>query len=195
MAADDQHTELLPILDSDDPFFDVGLRGYDKRQVDDYVARSSAQIAELTAARDAALAIGADRAAQLASREGQIEALNQRVASAGSAIDPASVSDRIREMLQLATDEAAQTRRAAEQEAERVIASARADAERVRTEAAAEQQRLLAGAQQRSAEADQLLAQSRTQAAGELDQARAQAVPAPRGCPARTRTAGRQGGC
>ena len=158
MAADD-HTELLPILDSDDPFFDVGLRGYDKRQVDDYVARSSAQIAELTAARDAALAIGAERAAMLASREGQIEALNQRVASGAGTADPASVSDRVREMLQLATDEAAQTRQAAEAEAEQVIAAARADAERVRTEAAAEQQRLLASAQQRSAEADQLLAQ------------------------------------
>ncbi|MEO6703875.1 MAG: hypothetical protein ABI140_21175, partial [Jatrophihabitantaceae bacterium] len=69
MAAEDQNTELLPLLDSDEPFFDVGLRGYDKRQVDDYVARSVGQIAELTAARDAALATSADRAAQLASRE------------------------------------------------------------------------------------------------------------------------------
>ncbi|HJQ02404.1 MAG TPA: hypothetical protein VJ851_12445 [Jatrophihabitans sp.] len=172
MAADDQNTELLPILDSDDPFFDVGLRGYDKRQVDDYVARAVAQIAELTAARDAALALSAERAALLASQQGQIEALNQRVANSNRPPDPATVSDRIREMLQLATEEATQTRHAAELEAERVLAAARADAERIRNEAVAEQQRLTTTAAQRSAEVDQQLAQVRTQVEQLLAEAR-----------------------
>ncbi|MFL6162949.1 MAG: hypothetical protein ACJ74U_12060 [Jatrophihabitantaceae bacterium] len=176
MAAEDQSTELLPLLDSDDPFFDVTMRGYDKRQVDDYVARAVAQLAELAAARDAALATSADRAAQLASREAQIESLRAQAAKKTETLDPAAVSDRIRDMLQLATEEAAQTRRGAELDAERVLAEARADAERMRAEATAEQQRLTAGAAQRSAEADQKLAQVRTQAAAELDQARVQAT-------------------
>jgi DivIVA domain-containing protein len=159
MAAEDQSTELLPLLDSDEPFFDVTMRGYDKRQVDDYVARANAQLAELAAARDAALAISADRAAQLASREAQIESLRVQAAKRTETLDPALVSDRIRDMLQLATEEAAQTRRSAELEADRVLAAARDDAERMRAEAAAEQQRLTAAAVQRLAEADQKLAQ------------------------------------
>lgn len=176
MAAEDQSTELLPLLDSDDPFFDVTMRGYDKRQVDDYVARALAQIAELTTARDAALATSADRAAQLASREAQIESLRAQAAKKTETLDPAAVSDRIRGMLQLATEEAAQTRRGAEMEAERVLAAAQADAERTRAEAAEELQRLTANAAQRSAEADQKLAQARTQAIAELDNARAEAA-------------------
>ena len=175
MAAEDQSTELLPLLDSDEPFFDVTMRGYDKRQVDDYVSRAAVQLAELTAARDAALATSADRAAQLASREAQIESLRAQAAKRTETLDPALVTDRIREMLQLATEEAAQTRRTAEIEAERVLAEARADAERMRSEAAAEQQRLTANASQRSAEADQKLAQARTQASAELEAARTQA--------------------
>ena len=163
MAAEDQSTELLPLLDSDEPFFDVTMRGYDKRQVDDYVARTGAQLAELAAARDAALATSADRAAQLASREAQIESLRAQAAKKTETLDPAMVSDRIRDMLQLATEEAAQTRRGAELEADRVLTAARADAERIRAEAAAEQQRLTAGAAQRLTEADQKLAQILTE--------------------------------
>jgi cell division septum initiation protein DivIVA len=188
MAAEDNSTELLPLIEEDEPIFDVGIRGYDKRQVDSYVSQAETQIAELKAARDAALATSADRAAQLASREAHIESLKQQAAKAAEAPSPVvHVSDRIRDMLQLATDEAAQTRRAAEeeaadirraaeQEADRVLSAARADAERVRGEAAAAQQRLTASATQRSAEADQKLAQARVQAATELDKARTQAA-------------------
>lgn len=176
MAAEEQNTELLPLLDSDDPFFDVGLRGYDKHQVDDYVARTLVQLAELAAARDEALATSADRAAQLASRDAHIESLRQQATKSSETLNAATVSDRIHEMLQLATEEAAQTRRAAEQEAERVLVAAHADAERLRADAAAEQQRLNASATQRSAEADQKLAQARTQASSELDKARNEAA-------------------
>ena len=176
MAAEEQHTELLPLMDSDEPFFDVTMRGYDKRQVDDFVARTNAQLADLATARDQALATSADRAAQLAAHEAHIESLKARAAKKIETLNPAAVSDRIRDMLQLANEEAAQIRRAAEVEAERVVSSARADAERVRGEAAAEQQRLTAGAAQRSAEADQKLAQARTQASAELDKARTEAA-------------------
>lgn len=187
MAADENSTELLPLLDEDEPIFDVGIRGYDKRQVDSYVSQAETQIAELKAARDAALAISADRAAQLASREAHIESLKQQAVRTVEVPSSVKVSDRIRDMLQLADDEAAQTRRAAEEEAagirraaeqqaEQVLSAARSDAERVRAEAAAAQQRLTAGASQRSAEADQKLAQARVQSAAELDKARAEAA-------------------
>jgi DivIVA domain-containing protein len=174
MAADEQSTDLIPLLGDDDPHFDIAMRGYDRRQVEEYLARIDADLADAHAARDAALATSADRAAQLANREAHIESLKRQAVKATESINPANVSDRIRDMLQLATDEAAQTRRAAEEEAERVLSAAKSDAERVRTEAAAEQQRLTASAAQRSAEADQKLAQARVQAAAELDIARAE---------------------
>jgi hypothetical protein len=142
--------------------------------VEEYVGRIEAELVEAQAARDAALATSADRAAQLANDEARIESLRRQAVKAAENISPSNVSDRIRDMLQLATDEGAQTRRTAEEEAERVLSTAKADAERVRTEAAAEQQRLVASAKQRSAEADQKLAQSRVQGAAELETARAE---------------------
>jgi hypothetical protein len=141
--------------------------------VDEYVSRAESEIAEVQAARDAALATSADRAAQLASNAAHLESVRQQATrAAAEPVNQDNVSDRIRDMLQLATDEAAQTRRGAEEEAERVLAAARSDAERVRGEAAAAQQRLTSSAAQRSAEADQKLAQARTQAASELAAAR-----------------------
>ncbi len=175
MAFNDS-TDLIPLLGDDGPDFDIAMRGYDRRQVDEYVARVEANLAEAQRGRDNALAISADRAAQLANREAHIESLTRQAATATENIKPVNVSDRIRDMLQLATDEAAQIRRAAEEETERVLAVARADSEKVRREAAAEQQRLTASATQRCAEADQKLAQARTQAATELEQARAEAT-------------------
>ena len=151
MAADDHSTELLPFINEDEPIFDVGIRGYDKRQVDSYVARAESQIAELKAARDTALATSADRAAELASREAHIESLRQQAAKAAEAPSPVvHVSERIREMLQLATKEADQTRQRRRGRGgrhrgcigRRRAADARAS---VRAEAAAEQQRLTAG--------------------------------------------------
>jgi DivIVA domain-containing protein len=174
MSADEHATDLIPLLGDDEPHFDIAMRGYDRRQVEEYVGRIEAELVEAQAARDTALATSADRAAQLANREAHIESLKRQAVKATEKLNPANVSDRIRDMLQLATDEAAQTRRAAEEEAERVLSAARADAERVRTEAAAEQQRLIASAKQRSAEADQKLAQARLQASTELDTAKAE---------------------
>jgi DivIVA domain-containing protein len=172
MAADEQATDLIPLLSDDEPHFDIAMRGYDRRQVEEYVGRIEAELVEAQVARDTALATSADRAAQLANREAHIESLKRQAIKATEKINPSTVSDRIRDMLQLATDEAAQTRRAAEEEAERVLSAAKADAERVRTEAAAEQQRLVAAAKQRSAEADQKLARARLQASTELDGAK-----------------------
>jgi DivIVA domain-containing protein len=175
MAADNNNNEILPLLGDDEPHFDVAMRGYDKRQVDEYVARAEAEIAETTAARDSALSASADRAAQLASREAHIESLTRQAAKASAPINPANVSERIREMLQLANEEAAQIRRSAEEQAEQVLTAARADAERTQMAAIAEIERLTAAANQRSSQADQKLAEARTEAATALELARAEA--------------------
>lgn len=172
----DYSTDLLPLMGDDIPHFDVAMRGYDRRQVDAYVSRAEAEINELQTARDSALATSADRAAQLASNAAHIESLKRQASKATEQITSANVSDRIRDMLQLATEEAAQTRRSAEMEADRVIAAARADAERIRDEAAAELQRLTAAAKQTTTEAEQRLAQARAQAADEVTAARAEAA-------------------
>lgn len=172
----DYSTDLLPLMGDDIPHFDVAMRGYDRRQVDAYVSRAESEINELQTARDSALATSADRAAQLASNAAHIESLKRQASKANEQITSANVSDRIRDMLQLASEEAAQTRRSAEMEADRVIAAARADAERIRDEAAAELQRLTASAKQTTAEAEQRLAQARAQATDEVAAARAEAA-------------------
>jgi DivIVA domain-containing protein len=135
MAASEDNTEILPLLSDDVPHFDLAMRGYDKRQVDEYLVRAEADIAVLQSARDTALAASADRAAQLASREAQIESLTrQQAANAAPTVATVSAS--------------------------------------VRADAAAEEQRLISAAVQRSAEADQKLAQARLQASVDTDAAR-----------------------
>jgi len=156
-----------------EPSFDTSMRGYDRKQVDEYVERLESELAEARIGRDAALTTSADRAAQLASAQAHIESLKQSAAR-GPSLTSGNVSDRIRDMLALASEEAAQTRRAAEMEAERVLGEARADAERLRAESAAEVQRLTAAASQRSAEADQKLAHARNHAAAEIAAAAAE---------------------
>ena len=60
MSAQPDH-ELLPLLGDEIPHFDVVFpRGYDRRQVSDYVERAEAEIANLTAQRDAAVAANAE---------------------------------------------------------------------------------------------------------------------------------------
>lgn len=174
MVADDG-SDFFPLADENaPPQFDVVMRGYERRQVDAWMERLQAEVADLTDARDDALAIANDRANLIAELEDEIEALRFKAASFEH-IDSANVSERIHDMLKLARDEAAQVRRSAEQEAERTLAAARAEAERLREEAHAEQQRLTSAATQRAKEADDKLAKARTTANGEIETARSKA--------------------
>ena len=124
MAAADNPTELLPIL-SDDRGFDVAIRGYDRAQVEHYLARLDEEIRTITAERDATASRSADLAAQLASAHAQIESLRRQLHAATETVTADTVDARVKQILENAVADATATRTAAEQDA----AATRAKAE------------------------------------------------------------------
>src|SRR5215213_3393324 len=112
----EQQTELLPLLEGATTF-DVVLRGYDRHQVHEHVERLEADLRIAVAERDAVAARTAELAGQVAAAHTEIDALHDRLdqVSATPALD--DVSDRIRSMLSLAQQEAAEIRGRAHQEA------------------------------------------------------------------------------
>src|SRR5690349_3843434 len=108
----DQPTDVLPILsDSDDTGFDVAMRGYDRAQVDHYVAKLDDELRAAAEARDAALNRTADLAAQLASIQAQNESLRRQLEKATLQVTEDNVDDRVREILSVANADAAKVLR------------------------------------------------------------------------------------
>ncbi|MDX6197311.1 MAG: hypothetical protein QOJ79_462 [Actinomycetota bacterium] len=115
--------QLVPLSDDEQPSgFDVVLRGYDRRQVDDYLDRVEAALNDADARH-------AEDAQRLTALESQVVDMHERLADAerraeGRPEPVPVVGDRIAAMLRLADEEAAAMRDAARQEAERIIAEA-----------------------------------------------------------------------
>lgn len=115
--------QLVPLSDDEQPSgFDVVLRGYDRRQVDDYLDRVETALNEADARH-------AEDAGRLAALESQVTDMHERLADAerraAGRPEPAPVAgDRIAAMLRLAEDEAASMRAAATDEAERIVTDA-----------------------------------------------------------------------
>src|SRR3954466_1554665 len=115
--------QLVPLADDDQPSgFDVVLRGYDRRQVDDYLDRVEAALNDADARH-------AEDSGRLAALESQVTDMHARLADAERRAEgrpePAPVAgDRIAAMLRLADEEAGALRDAARQEAERIIGEA-----------------------------------------------------------------------
>jgi cell division septum initiation protein DivIVA len=186
MMADDQPTEAFSLLSFDRPEFDVAMRGYDRRQVQDHIERMDSDLASAASERDAAMARSADLAAQLASAYAEVESLRRKIRTDVSTVVTAeNVSDRIRTMLELAEEEAARLREEAQLYADQTRRSTDEDVARVRSEARAESERLMGMAQirvgdvesayqARISEGDAYLAEQRAMAASELRTGRAQ---------------------
>jgi DivIVA domain-containing protein len=119
--------QLVPLSDDEQPSgFDVVLRGYDRRQVDDYLDRVEAALNDADARH-------AEDAQRLGALESQVIDMHERLADAerraAGRPEPAPVAgDRIAAMLRLAEEEAASMRAAAGAEAERIIAEAQLQA-------------------------------------------------------------------
>lgn len=179
----DEH--LLPLQDEPESTgFDVVLRGYDRRQVEDYVERVEVALAEADRQH-------ADDGERLATLEQEVLSLHHRVAEAEERAaglpEPASrIGERLATLLRLAEEEAEQIvtqaqERAAASMSERTEDLDRREAEVLGAAAAAEQTRLdaqrdadtlRARAQQ---EAQTLAADSRRQADALVAEAREQA--------------------
>lgn len=184
--ADDQPTEAFSLLSFDRPEFDIAMRGYDRRQVQEHIDRIDAELSAAATERDAAMARSADLAAQLASAYAEVESLRRKIRTDVSTMVTAeNVSDRIRTMLELAEEEAARLREEAQLYADHTRRSADEDVARMRAEARAESERLIGMAQvrvddvenayqARISEGDAYLAEQRALAASELRSGRAQ---------------------
>jgi DivIVA domain-containing protein len=120
--------QLVPMSDEEHQpsGFDVVLRGYDRRQVDDYLDRVEAALNDADARH-------ADDAQRLAALESQVTDMHERLADAERRAEgrpePAPVAgDRIAAMLRLADEEATALRAAATDDAQRIVAEAQARA-------------------------------------------------------------------
>ncbi len=177
-----ENSDLLPNLLHEE--FEMQMRGYSRRQVDDFVARRNNEIREL----EQRLARALDETEHM---RRELSTVRQQ-ALAGLAHE--EVSERIAQILKLADDEAkaqqnkadediAQQRADAQQESERVRADAREQAERMLTAAQEQAERTIAAARSEAdktrttarTEADRLTSDTRKKADAALANAKAQA--------------------
>lgn len=166
-------TEILPNLMREDPF-EVVMRGYNRRQVDDYVTRSRNQIRDL----EERLARALDEVEQM--RREITEVRNQ---TAPAKPQHEEVSERLAQILALAEEEATQKRTHvdteigqirtdAEEEARRLVSEANDEAENIRSSAQSQAEQTVGAA---NTEADRLITGSREEADRTLETARGQA--------------------
>ena len=155
----------LDSLLSTAPCFRTRVVGYERLQVDNYVAWAESE-----------LATGRRQIEQLLARYGvcsaELEISRRLLAQAPRGIDVSPVSDRVRAMLSLAAEEATAMVDAASEEADRLVAEARVEAD-ARLDKAQQIKELAADA------ADGMLDQAtrdRAEAAALLDQARIEAA-------------------
>jgi len=178
-----ENSDLLPNLLHEE--FEMQMRGYSRRQVDDFVARRNNEIREL----EQRLARTLDESEHL---RRDLSTVRQQALSGRPAHE--EVSERISQILKLADDEAkAQKNKAdddigrqradAQQESERVRADAREQAERMLTAAQEQAERTISAARNEAdktrtaarTEADRLTSDTRKKADAALAQAKAQA--------------------
>ena len=176
-----ENSDLLPNLLHEE--FEMQMRGYSRRQVDDFVARRNNEIREL----EQRLARTLDESEHL---RRDLSTVRQQALSGRPAHE--EVSERISQILKLADDEAkAQKNKAdddisrqradAQQESERVRADAREQAERMLTAAQEQAERTISAARNEAdktrtaarTEADRLTSETRKKADAALAQAKA----------------------
>jgi cell division septum initiation protein DivIVA len=104
------------------PVFRARVNGYDRLQVDNYAAWAEAELATLRREVDHLLVRFGESSAEL-------EISRRLLADAPRGREVFPVSDRVQEMLRLASDEAAAMTEAGAQEAERLLAEARTEAD------------------------------------------------------------------
>jgi cell division septum initiation protein DivIVA len=164
------NSDLLPNLTHQDAF-EMQMRGYSRRQVDEFIARCRSQIRDLEQRLARALDDGEELKRDLATARQQ--ALGAKPAHE-------EVSERIAQILKLADDEArsqkskahediARQRNEAQQEADKVRAEAREQAERMLTAAQEQAERAITSAR---AEADKTVTAARAEAENTTTDAR-----------------------
>ena len=164
------NSDLLPNLVHEDAF-EMQMRGYSRRQVDEFIARCRSQIRDLEQRLARALDDGEELKRDLATARQQ--ALGAKPAHE-------EVSERIAQILKLADDEARSQKSKAHEDIARQRNDAQADAEKSRAEAREQAERMLTAAQEQAeraitsarAEAEKTLTAARTEAERTTTEAR-----------------------
>ena len=168
-----ENSDLLPNLTHEDAF-EVQMRGYSRRQVDEFIARCRSQIRDLEQRLAHALDDGEELKRDLATARQQ--ALGAKPAHE-------EVSERIAQILKLADDEARSQKSKAHEEIARQRNDAQSEAEKIRTEAREQAERMLTAAQEQAeraitsarAEAEKTVTGARNEAEKTLTSARTEA--------------------
>src|SRR2546429_9128577 len=167
------NSDLLPNLTHEDAF-EVQMRGYSRRQVDEFIARRRSQIRDLEQRLARSLDDGEEMRRDLATARQQ--ALGAKPAHE-------EVSERIAQILKLADDEARSQKSKAHEEIARQRNDAQAEAEKIRTEAREQAERMLTAAQEQAeraitsarADAEKTVTAARNEAENTLTAARNEA--------------------
>ena len=181
------NSDLLPNLVHEDAF-EIQMRGYSRRQVDEFIARCRSQIRDL----EQRLARALDDGEEL--RRGLATARQQAL---GAKPAHEEVSERIAQILKLADDEARSQKSKAHEEIARQRNDAQAEAERSRTDAREQAERMLTAAQEQAertitsarAEAEKTLTTARTEAERTTAEARKKSESALAGAKAQAKKA------
>jgi cell division septum initiation protein DivIVA len=142
--------DLMTDLDSEGAF-EVQMRGYSRRQVDEFVARSRSQSRDLE-----------ERLSQALDETERVR-LELTAARQGLSGKPAheEISERVGQILKLADDEAKAQRGRAQDEIAKQREDAKKEADRIRTEAREQTERMLTAAQE---QAENAIATARAEA-------------------------------
>jgi len=178
-----ENNDLLPNLLHEE--FEMQMRGYSRRQVDDFVARRNNEIREL----EQRLARSLDESEHL---RRELSTVRQQALSGKPAHQ--EVSERIAQILKLADDEALAQKNKADEDIAKLRMDTQAESERVRSDAREQAERMLTAAQEQAeraitaarneadktrtaarAEADRLTGDTRKKADAALANAKAQA--------------------
>jgi len=156
------NSDLLPNLVHEDAF-EMQMRGYSRRQVDEYIARCRSQIRDLEQRLARALDDGEELRHDLATARQQ--ALGAKPAHE-------EVSERISQILKLADDEARSQKSKAHEDIARQRNDAQSEADKARAEAREQAERMLTAAQE---QAERAITAARSEAESTLTAARAEA--------------------
>ncbi len=164
------NTDLLPNLSHEDAF-EMQMRGYSRRQVDEFIARCRSQIRDL----EQRLARSLDDSEEL-----RRDLATARQQALGAKPAHEEVSERIAQILKLADDEARSQKAKADDDIAKQREEAQQDVDRARAEAREQAERMLTAAQEQAeraitsarAEAEKTLTASRTEAEQTTTEAR-----------------------
>jgi cell division septum initiation protein DivIVA len=157
-----EHTDLIPDLDSEDAF-EVQMRGYSRRQVNEFVARSRSQSRDL----EERLSRSLDEVERLRL---ELSASRQKAEDNKPAYE--EVSERMGQILKLADDEARAQKARALDEIAKLRADAKQETDRFKAEAREQTERMLAAAQE---QAENAIASARAEAEKARNSARTEA--------------------